>query len=161
MKQATRTNKSLIFLVVILLLSNIAMLIFLLSGNRESNNRKHGSVPEYVKKSLGLSDEQAARYGEMYQQHRDSLQVLGETLRNAKFDFFRLLQQPAPDSLMVLAAARVSEAQMAIELNNFRHFQRVRSLCNDTQKVKFDSLMIKMVNKQTAVYRAQHGDSAK
>jgi len=158
-----KNNKVLGWLVIILLLFNVGLLIYFLSGRHGSGAKtRKGSIVEYVKKSLSFSEEQTTQYEKLYDIHRDSLRILGDSLRDAKHRFFRLLQQQTiPDSITDAAANAVAARQLAIELNNFRHFQKVRALCKTEQQAKFDSLMIRMVNKQTAFYRSSRSDSGK
>jgi periplasmic protein CpxP/Spy len=152
MSKITQNNRALILLVAILLLTNIGVLIYFLNFNKPHKPeppRERKSPVEYVKDEIGFNEQQAAQFKILHESHMDSLKVLGEDLRKSKTAFFNLLQQQGvADSTVSAAAERIGEMQEEFELNNFRHFQRVRALCSDSQQqIKFDSMVTRMINR--------------
>ena len=152
MSRITQNNRALILLVAILLLTNIGVLIYFLNSNKPNKSeppRERKSPVDYVKEEIGFNETQAAEFKKLHEAHMDSLKVLGEEIRKSKTAFFNLLQQQGvADSTIGAAAERVGEMQEAFELNNFRHFQRVRAICSDSQQqIKFDSMVTRMINR--------------
>lgn len=152
MSKITQNNKGLILLVAILLLTNIGVLVYFLSYKKpakQAQSKERKSVVEYVQGELGFNDQQAAQFKQLHDLHMDSLKILGDEIRKSKTVFFNLLQQKGvPDSTIHAAADRIGEKQEEFELNNFRHFQKVRELCTDPQQeAKLDSMVTRMINR--------------
>jgi len=152
MSRITQNNRALILLVAILLLTNIGVLIYFLSSSKPSRPeppKERKSPVDYVKEEIGFNETQAAEFKKLHESHMDSLKILGEEVRKSKTAFFNLLQQQnVGDSSVRVAADKIGRAQEEFELNNFRHFQRVRALCSDSQQqIKFDSMVSRMINR--------------
>lgn len=152
MKQLIRNNKALIFLVVVLLLTNIALLLYFLVFKKttgfQPGRQGNFSVVEHMKKEVGFDDQQSVQFKQMLEQNRDSMKLFSEKVRTAKTALYKLLQQPnTPDSVIAAAGKHLGEQQKAMEMQMFRHFQRVRLLCTPDQLPKFDTMVTKMSNR--------------
>lgn len=152
MKQLIRNNKAMVFLVVVLLISNIALVLYFLvikkptgyAGNRPGNF----SLVDHMKKEVGFNEEQSEKFKQLLEQNRDSMKVYAEKVKAAKTSLYKLLQQPnTPDSLITAAGKTLGNEQQAMELQMFRHLQRVRALCATDQIPKFDTMVSKMSNR--------------
>src|SRR5688572_3486851 len=95
-----KNNKALVFIIAVLLLSNIAMLYFYLTKkNCEDNNPKKQNASrgefmvEKLKNEVGFSDSQIARYRELRVKHKESMKPLFEDIFYAKDSLYRLLSQ--------------------------------------------------------------------
>lgn len=152
MTNNSRRNKMLVSLLVILLLTNCVSLFFFLKDNRELNKSRDEKQVEYMRRELGLSDEQLAEYKRL-REYRDSLMApLYDSLRESKFKMISYLRQPAtsvPDSVIRQAATEISNRQQAIEVAFYQHFRRVQSICKPAQMPLFDSVLTKMVYRTT------------
>ena len=154
MSTGTRNNKALIFLVIILLLSNIGLLLYFLLWKKPAHKasgpaKGEFSIVDYMKKEIGFDDEQTKQFQQLHELNRDSTKAIGDSIRSSKNALYKLMQQPAPanDSEVNAAVRTVSIYQQRMELNMFRHFQRVRSICNTEQQVKLDSMVVRMNNR--------------
>ena len=154
MSTGTKNNKALIFLVVILLLSNIGLLLYFFVWKKTDHKaggppRGEFSIVDYMKKEVGFNDEQAKQFQQLHELNRDSLKIIGDSIRSAKNSLYKLLQQPSPanDSDVRYAVTALSSYQQRMELRMFRHFQRVRAICTPEQQVKLDSMVIRMNNR--------------
>jgi len=160
MSTGTRNNKALIFLVVILLLSNIGLLLYFLlwkkPAHKQSGQPKgEFSIVDYMKKEIGFDDEQTKQFQQLHELNRDSLKTIGDSIRSSKNALYKLMQQtpPANDSAVNAAVKTVSIYQQRMEMNMFRHFQRVRAICNAEQQVKLDSMVVRMNNRPSGYRR--------
>lgn len=148
-----KNNKALIFLVVVLLLSNVGLLLYFLVGKKPGNRQWGGqkgdfSIVDFMKKEVGFNEEQTKQFKELHDKNRDSLKVLGDNIRTAKNELYKLLQQAnAPDSIVYGRAEHLAQNQKSMELAMFRHFQKVRAICDSQQQVKLDSLVSRMNNR--------------
>jgi periplasmic protein CpxP/Spy len=168
MSTRPKNNKGLIFLVVILFLSNIGLLLYFLMWNKPPHKPGSGkgefSIVEYMKKEVGFNDEQTKQFRDLHEMNRDSLKLIGDSIRASKNALYKLINQPTgtTDSSVRAAAATLSYHQQRMELRMFRHFQRVRAICNPEQQVKLDSMLSKMNNRPAGYRRnGQHAEDAK
>lgn len=158
-------TRALIFLVVVLLLSNIAVVGYLLLRKMPVTTRpgRDGvSVESRIQKDLAFNPEQAAAFHQLFQSNSDSLKILGEQVRQAKLEFYELLRKPVVgDSLVQQAVQELSRRQQRIELQWFRHFSQVRAICTAPQQVKYDSVITQMVNRRSRSWTAGNPSSGK
>lgn len=143
-------SKILILIIVALLISNVVLLGFMFFGkkdNRKPQDRGK-SFSEYFEKQLGFTPEQSATFEELSAKHFENLRPLLKEVRIAKDSMFRLMRlSQVSDSALDNAAAYLAQKEKAQELQSFRHFSKVRELCTDEQKPKFDSLISRMINR--------------
>jgi Spy/CpxP family protein refolding chaperone len=152
MSTGKRSNKGLIFLVVVLLLSNIGLLLYFLvwkkPAHKSGGGRGDFSIVEYMKKEIGFSEDQTKQFQQLHEQNRESLKQIGDSIRFYKNSLYALLkQEPVNDSAVSTAIEAVSQHQQKMELTMFRHFQRVRAICDPGQQVKLDSMLNRMNNR--------------
>ena len=153
MSSTIKNSKALIFLVVVLLLSNVGLLLYFLvwkkPGNRQWAGKKGDfSIVDFMKKEVGFNVEQTKQFKELHEKNWDSLKVLGDSIRNTKNELYKLLQRAnTPDSMVNRAAEQLAQNQKSMELTMFRHIQRVRAICDSQQQVKLDSLVSRMNNR--------------
>lgn len=152
MSTPVKSNKPLIILLVILLLSNLSMLLYFTvfkkpEGQKGMRGNGKFSVVEHVTKEVGFTEAQSAEFRKLLEANRDSMNRLSENVKNAKKGFYALLREEASDSAVQAAVAQLSRQQAAVELQMFRHFRNVRRLCtDDQQKTKYDTLINRMIN---------------
>lgn len=145
-------NKTLLFIIAVLLLTNIAMLVYFL-GKREdkpkSQRSQRGGLTEMLQKDVGFNEEQVARYKKLKEQQWETIRPMFDQMRKAKDSLFRLMgDSTANDSLINKAAEAIASQQKALDLQAFNHFKRVRELCSNTeQQVKYDSAILRMFRK--------------
>jgi hypothetical protein len=155
-------NKVLLFLVGILLLTNIVMLVFFV-GKKEPEKPRSGrtdrssAVREFLKDSIGFNDQQLSQYDQLRQQNREAMRPLFEDLGNAKLSYYRYVNQPNADSASQIAATAIGEKQKTLDMAFFRHFRQVRALCTAEQLPKYDSLVVNIIQKMVAPpHRGDH-----
>jgi len=156
-------NKLLLSIVAILLLANIAMLIFFVRG-RESDSKEfrheksRSPMTVFLQEEIGFSPEQMASYDALRQENRKKMKPLSEDIRQAKIQFFHLLERNALDTAVLnQAASRIGEKQKEIELQVFKNFRSIRTLCNEEQLVKYDSLVPATIEKMWFAERRGNG----
>jgi len=133
-----------------LLISNLTVLGFLLWGKDcERKPAERGkSFSDYFEKQLGFTPEQVTKFHQLRDEHFENIRPYLKDVRAAKDSLFSLMRQPGvADSVVEKAANALAQKEKAQELQGFWHFRSVRELCNDEQKVKFDSLMNKIINR--------------
>lgn len=142
-----RNNKILVFIIAILLLSNVALLYFFLKKDKEKPKktpREH--MISKLRKEVGFSDAQIATYEAMSDKHKETVQPLFDDLHTAKENFYKLLQQPAPpDSLVNSYLYQVGEKQKAVDKKIFSHFFSLKQVCTPEQLPKYDTVIQRVI----------------
>jgi protein CpxP len=149
MKQFTQ-NKFLVLLVAILLIANLALMLyfFVFKKDHDTGKRPPRPVSEFVQKELGFNADQAARFQQLRDQHKEAVKPVMDEMKKLKDSLYNLLQKPGVnDSTAALLANKIGEKQNEWELMIFHHFQKVREICDSSQLPKFDSLVHRMINR--------------
>ena len=149
-------NKSLVSIIIFLLITNIAMLVFFLVLNKPPQKvvraRDGNGMSGMLQKEVGFSKDQVDTYLSIRKSQMDTIHVLFDELRHSKMDFYDLIySSQVPDSSLNKAADIIAERQKALDLYMFDHFKKVRNICNPGQLQKFDStikkVLIRMISK--------------
>ena len=146
----TSTNKILTIAIVLLLLVNIAMVIFIVKGRRTYDSRrgKGGNPVEMMEKELNMTEQQKSEVKKLRDDHFAKIRPLFDSVRAAKSAFFGLIKDPnVTDSMLGVYSKRITEAQTAVDKLTFAHFRSVRALLNSGQQVKYDEFVQKMMQR--------------
>ena len=146
-------NKVLVSVIGILLLANIALLVFLVSGMKNPD-RRHADVTtpshspvSFLQNKVGLTEQQVNQLDQLKEEHHQKLSPLFEDLRTTKDGFFLLIKDSASGPVIDSVATLIGEKQKTLDMQVFRTIQEVRKLCTPEQRVKFDSLLPKIAYK--------------
>ena len=138
-------NKIAAWLIGLLILANIATLTFFWIGHLK--NQRDNSPKNFLAKSLHFSETQKNAYFELAKNHNENANKIREQIKIDKENLFQLLKsEQVVDSVLNNAAAKVSMSIQSLDILTFEHFKKVRALCTEDQKPKFDELLQKMVN---------------
>ena len=135
-------NKFLTWLVAILLVANAVTILFFWINRPEMMQGTKGSPREFLVDALELDSSQMDAFQALIEKHQASVRPLKKEIRTAKENLFQLLKQPViPEPEKRKAVQAITLNIQALELLNLEHFQQLRALCNDKQKIKFDGLL--------------------
>jgi periplasmic protein CpxP/Spy len=162
---STSNKRSLVFIIIFLLLTNIAVLGYFLwykksprQNDREKENRTNGIAPA-LQKEVGFNEQQIAQYNQLKEEQWKKFKPMFDEVRKAKDSLFRLLSnENADDSTINRTADLIGQKQREVDLQAFNHFKRVRALCTPGQLPKYDSLIQRMMRKMG---KPQHGEQKK
>src|SRR5690606_10200280 len=145
-------NKPLIFIIAILLITNIALLVFFLNYSKPEKpgdkGTRGGMVSATLKKDVGYSDEQIGEYKKMKEEQFKTMRPIMDDIRKSKDSLFRLLgSATAEDSTVDQLAGDIAMKQKEMDLLAFGHFKTIRSHCTPDQLPKYDSMVVKMIRK--------------
>lgn len=151
----TSRNKNLVFIIAVLLLTNIAVLVYFLvikkpeERPRLSQEKRTGMVIEMLQKEAGFTDEQIAQYKQLKDLQEKTVKPMFDEMRKAKDSLFRLIRNPEiSDSVVNSVADIIAQKQKALDLQTFHHFKSLRALCKDeAQAVKYDSAISRLFKK--------------
>lgn len=147
-----KNNKVLVFIIGVLLLSNIAMLYFYLTKkNCEENKPKDKPRTEFMveklKNDVGFTDSQIAQYREIRTKHKENMRPMFENIFYAKDSLYKLLVLPqAPsDSVVNHYLEEIGNKQEIIDQKIFNHFLTLKQLCTPEQVPRYDSTIQKVI----------------
>jgi periplasmic protein CpxP/Spy len=154
MTDTVKKNKSLISIIIFLLITNLAMLIFFLVMNGQGQRNGHGhdqnGISGLLQKEVGFTKEQLDTYQSLRKGHLDKVHTLFDDLRKAKTDFYDLIYtSQVSDSAVNRAAGVIAEKQKTLDLQMFNHFILVRNICTPGQLPKFDTTIKKVITRMT------------
>ena len=159
----TSKNKILLFLVGILLVTNIALVVFFVNkgkpedkqhGNSGNRTNRSAMMRNYLKDTLGFNDQQLGQFDRMREQHDENIKPLFEELRQAKVTFYTMLKDSATaDSVSNAAAVNIGEKQKQVDLAFYNHFRDVRALCTPAQQAGYDSLIQQIIRRMVSAPR--------
>lgn len=149
MNETTKT-KSLVTIIIFLLITNIAMLIFfiLLDKPIDKRQRNHETYGMYnsLQNEVGFSKDQLDKYQTLRKEQMGKVRPLFNEVRNAKKDFYGLIySENISDSLINADADSISQKQKSLDMQMFGYFKNIRNICTPSQIQKFDSTLKKEV----------------
>lgn len=153
MKVLTRT-KSLVFIIVLLLITNLVLLGFFILKNphekKMNPNREKGSMYTALQTEVGFSESQLKEYQQLRKDQFQNLKPLFNNVRISKEKFYNLLYQENPsDSLVKVSADSIGYHQKLLDLQMLNYFKRIRQTCTPGQLPKFDTAMKKNLQRMT------------
>lgn len=130
--------KFLKIVIILLLLINISTIAFMWFNRPQPKD----NIGDFFAKELFFTDKQKKQFivlRDEHRQQRQSLRALDKEKHDAYFD---LLKNATVDSVAIkkaiLEMLKIREKE---ELGTFSHFQKVRAICDETQKKKFDKII--------------------
>ncbi|MEI9908665.1 MAG: hypothetical protein WDO71_02745 [Bacteroidota bacterium] len=148
----TSKNKSLIFIIIFLLLTNIGVLGYFLwfkkPPQKVDNNRQNWMM-NALQKDVGFTEEQVAQYKQLNDDHWKKIKPMFEDIRKSKDSLFKLLSdETVNDSVINIKTEVIAQKQKAIDVQAFNNFKKIRALCTtQEQRVKYDSLIQRLMRK--------------
>ncbi len=116
------------------------------------------SPKEFIAKELQFSPEQQKQFDQLVLSHQRTSREILEQLRNAKRDFFALVQRPSvSDSLVTAKAREIGRHESELGLVTLRHFQEIKGICAEQQSAKFDRIMQQVLQELSLPHPLQDG----
>ncbi len=142
-------NRWLLFLVLILLISNLVLAFFYFmdekSGTERRKNQQDFAMTVY--KEIGLSDTQIDTFKVLKDEFFKEMKPMWGEIRSLKDSLYRNMGKSMSDSASVQLMDQIAAKNSTADKKMYDHFRRLRSLCNDEQKVRFDTIVPKLVNR--------------
>ncbi|MDQ6755479.1 MAG: hypothetical protein M3004_00935 [Bacteroidota bacterium] len=163
--EPVKKNRSLILIIIFLLVSNIAILIFFifLSGDRRGHfrNDKKG-ILTFLQNDIGFNKQQMDQYQKLKDAHMQKIKPFFEEIRSAKDSFYNLLYRDnISDSAITNAATVIGEKQISLDMQMFKYLKTIRSLCTPEELPKFDSQFKTVVERMTGGRFRKPGNTEK
>ena len=146
-------NKTLLFIIGILLLTNLVLVSFFILNKpvakRPIRGDKKAMITSFLQKEIEFNQQQLQQYDSLNEQHRTKIKAMFDEARNDKENEFKqLATNNFTDSSIINTAVIFAAKQKKIEIVMFKHFKDIRMLCTPQQQPKFDSLFYKMLSRR-------------
>lgn len=130
-------NKTWLWIIALLLVSNLVLVgFFYLEKPSKSNNSK-----PFLEQKLDFTKEQTAAFKLLLDQHEHLMRQKQNSTRVLKDSLFEGLSKNRSKAEQSVIAAQIGALEASKDMATYEHFQQVRELCNDEQKLKFDRLL--------------------
>lgn len=150
MSSISSKNKTLIFIVVLLLLTNIAVVGYFLFVCKKPNKLPRGkdNFSAVLEKEVGFNKQQLAQFDELKKVHWANAKANMDKIVSIKNTIFDLTKQfNAPDSVVDKLADSIGGLQKQVEISAYHHVLETRKICTPQQLPAFDSLMKRLINR--------------
>lgn len=146
------SNKILTITVILLLVTNIALVAFMVMGKKKPEGKRPGGKGdpfEMMAKELNMTEQQKKEHLQFRDEYFKTVRPLFDSVRSAKAAFFALIKDTTVNgSMSDVYNKQISDIQFTIDKLTFEHFRRVRALYNGDQQKKYDELVQKMTQRQ-------------
>lgn len=143
----TARNRTLIFIIALLLITNLALLAYsFIYSKRPGPNKEREGFTAALKNEVGFTDSQIEQFKQLKQKHWAGAKTDMEQIRKIKQSLFDLTKQPAvADSTVAALADSIAVLQKHAEIKVFYHFKATRAICTPEQQSKYDSLITRII----------------
>lgn len=141
-------NKTLVFIILLLLVTNLAVLGYFLFYRKNVQSPKPRDFNTILQKEVGLNDKQIAQYNEIKKDHWQQAKAKMEQIIKIKNNLFDLSKQPnTPDSIVEKLADSIGLLQKDVEMHAYKHLLATRAIITPNQQAAYDSFMKRIINK--------------
>jgi protein CpxP len=133
-------SKFLKVVIIILLVINIGTLAIMWLQRPHPAGSK-GEIAEYLTRELNFNETQKRQFEDLRNEHHDAMETVLMKDRKMHDAYFDMLQSPGDSANISAMADSLAANRKQIELITFNHFKKVREICDEQQKKKFDDVI--------------------
>ena len=138
-----------LFIVLVLLISNIVLAYFLTGFNadKKSNKKKPEDRLSAWYKEVGLEQIQIDTFKTLKEDYFSEMKPIWGEIRTLKDSLYSQLDKAPEDSVVASLLIAISQTNLAADKHTFSHFSRLRTMCTPDQQVRFDTIIPKILNR--------------
>jgi hypothetical protein len=141
-----RKNRLILIIIVALMLSNIILAILLFTSHEEGKDREAAAMAIY--KEIGLTPTQIDTFKAKKDVFFSEMKPLWENIKELKNTLYKHMDKASTqDSLIQSLTSQIAEKNKEADLKMYQHFIDIRALCTPEQKIRFDSVIPKFINR--------------
>ncbi len=147
-----KRNQLLLLIILVLVATNLYLLWYVNNSQptEEPKLTRNERLKNWVQRDLGFDSAQAEQYIALRNQRDSLLKPVNAELRDAKMRMIALKSNPeASDSLVQSVVQNIAAKQAAVELVYLAHFRRLNALCLPDQRPRLDSLLERVIKRNT------------
>ena len=142
-------SRPLLIAIIVLLLANIGLLGFFISGKEPGKKGRHeekkAAIISFLKKEVGFDEHQLRQFDSLSNRHWEKASVLFDSVKNNKEARLKqLAKEGFTDSAITSVASQAAERQQSVEVQMLYHIKEIRNLCTSQQLPVFDSFFYKV-----------------
>ena len=159
MSRLLNNNKALLFIIAVLLITNIAMVLFFFSmrpsGRWEDHMLSPGDAMAIsLKNDVKFSAEQLQQFDSLRREHHKVIRPLFKKMNTVKDSFYQhISEESINDSLLNDGLDSIAVVQKMLDKAMFYHFREVRALCTPEQLPLYDTLVARLLRKMENPFR--------
>lgn len=139
--------KWLVFLVLVLVISN-SIMAFLFFFGKDKSMKKKGDDPSTVfYKNVGLDSTQIGTFKTMKDSFIAEMRPHWAEMRKLKDSLYTQMGKGSNDSIALSLISIMADKNKEIETKTFNHFSSLRALCTADQQARFDTLVPNFLNR--------------
>jgi hypothetical protein len=137
-----------VFLVVILLASNIVLAFFLFfSGKTEQKRKSREDLAMAFYEDLGLDKQQIDTFKVAKDEYFKEMKPIWGEIRELKDSLYRNMGSFGSDSSGVTMLVLINQKNLSADQKTFQHFIYLRKKLDSSQQAKYDTVIAKMINR--------------
>ena len=152
MKKFITSANVILFALIIMIALNLVSL-YMLHTTRESLKGKWQDMDHVqitpqslILKKLNFSGDQITAYEALVRNHRKITKETKDDIRELKKRLYGLLYLEPKSPEVIQLLNEISDKERSLDEETFEHFRRVRDLCNEEQKKKFESVINQVID---------------
>ena len=137
-------------LAVLLLALNIALMCFLIFRppfGGPPMKGQGGPPGKFLVEKLKFSEQQKTAFESLREAHHDSILILMDEGMKLRKTFFDGLKIDAGNTMKDSLANLIANNQKQIELLTYSHFEKVKMLCDPSQKLIFNDIIQEVIHR--------------
>jgi hypothetical protein len=137
-----------LFLVIILVASNILLGYLLMqSGNRAVERKRKGNDVSAWYAEVGLEQAQIDTFKILKEEYFKDMKPLWGDIRQLKDSLYKQLDKGVEDSTAQHILSLISQKNLEVDTRTYLHFTKLRKFCTPTQQARFDTIIPKLINR--------------
>jgi hypothetical protein len=137
-----------LFLVIILVASNILLGYLLMqSGNHAVERKRKGNDVSAWYAEVGLEQAQIDTFKILKEEYFKDMKPLWGDIRQLKDSLYQQLDKGVEDSTAQHILSLISQKNLEVETRTYLHFTKLRKFCTPTQQARFDTIIPKLINR--------------
>jgi len=140
--------KWMLFLVIILVASNVLLgyLLMQSSGKTVERKRKGSEVSAWYAE-VGLAQDQIDTFKILKEEYFNDIKPIWSDIRQLKDSLYQQLDKGVEDSSAQGILLKISQKNLEADTRTYSHFTKLRRFCSPEQQARFDTIIPKLINR--------------
>ena len=134
-------KNTLLYIIIILLIGFNGY--FIATQFKKPPRKKPGGPGIFITKELNFDEEQMAQFEALLRPHDAKMREIDRHKRRLKDHLFELMfQEDAAQSAIDSVLVEIGRNEQSRDRQVFDHFREVREICNESQRKKFEKIIV-------------------
>ncbi len=153
-----KKNLLIYIMLVFLMVVNVFFLVNYLGNDKNQQQLERKPPGAFLAKELDFDQGQKEAFRALTREHRRKMRGISDEIRELKDVFFQGLSDTSEHGMNIDSiAALIGNLEKEKDLEVYHHFEKVRELCNATQKEKFGKIIQDALRKGARAQGPPHG----